>query len=172
MGKENLKHKNSLTRKLVYIGLVLILISFYPIYKNYKIPNKAELMFVSGKIESTEYKRDRKGSEKISVLLYNDNTKYIIDDVLLKGQKQFSLKLLKDNEQISIGYENANIIAKELLINTDNIYTLKLGNKNIINYEDTVKIRYSNNLEFFLFFLTIGIISILMAILYNFKTKY
>lgn len=153
------------------IGAILIFISLYPIYKTLNIPDKSELEYNSGRIKTINSKRDRKGSERIEIFLFNNSTKYVLDDVIIKRLKFNIFDEFEKSPFLTIGVDTSNSFTKNYSLTSDNIYSLIIGDLEVLSYKEIVDIRSQNNYNYFLFFLVCGILTIGLSILYIHKTK-
>ena len=144
MGKKVRPSNDNLPRGMFFIGIVLIIISLYPIYKNSTLPDKSELLKTSGKVIDLIRKRGIRGADRIEIAFLNNDKKFILDDIILKNISNYKLNQIKNN-------------------------VIKINEKEIISFNEIIDIRFRNNLKYFLFFLISGLLTIGLALLYIYK---
>jgi hypothetical protein len=169
MGKKVRPSNDNLPRGMFFIGIVLIIISLYPIYKNSTLPDKSELLKTSGKVIDLIRKRGIRGADRIEIAFLNNDKKFILDDIILKNISNYKLNQIKNNVILELGIDTNCSVINELSITSDNIYSIKINEKEIISFNEIIDIRFRNNLKYFLFFLISGLLTIGLALLYIYK---
>lgn len=143
-------------RGFIVVGLVIAMLSLYPMFQIENFPDESELLRIHGVLIEKKIKNQRKGAQQFELTLSGFPGKLIVTDLAFKKACDHCLDLMV-GDSVSLGYHDKGIFGYV-------VYSIRSHQKDILKYEDLVLASRDNNHKFIFLFFTLGALSIVCGI--------
>ena len=154
--KKDLTKDLKIARNFIIIGLVIILVSLYPMFLINDFPKESDLIEIKDVLIAKTIKKQNKGAKHLELTLKTHSEKLTISDLAYKKVCE-NCSDLKVGDSILIG------ILKENL-DYNKVYSIKSKQKEILILKDYELANKQNNQKFIILFVFLGLTTIGLGI--------
>ncbi|MDF2456762.1 MAG: hypothetical protein K0R51_2755 [Cytophagaceae bacterium] len=169
--KENKKHliqKDLIfSRNAILVGIAVICISLYPLYKNHVFPKHSDLVTIQDKLKNLKYHKGAKGGTHLILTLNNHPEIDFEISGLALNHSDNDFNDLKTGDFVSIEISKTVNLNKGFL--PIKVYSLRTSHRTYLSLETHLAAAHWNNNKFLIIIIISGLIIIILALLFRRK---